>query len=72
MVLQASQRPQYRGGLPGADKLPDHKLQAGCTAVVAVLRGRDLYVANAGDSRAVLCRGGRAVALSGGSNKGPA
>eukprot|EP00891_Asterochloris_glomerata_P002141 jgi/Astpho2/2141/Aster-03135 len=61
---QASQRPQYRGGLPGADKLPDHKLQAGCTAVVAVLRGRDLYVANAGDSRAVLCRGGRAVALS--------
>lgn len=39
-------------------------LQAGCTAVVA-LKARDkLYVANAGDSRGVLCRGGQAVALS--------
>jgi len=40
------------------------QLQAGCTAVVAVLHGSDLYVANAGDSRAVLCRGGQAFALS--------
>ena len=40
------------------------QLQAGCTAVVAVLHGHDLYVANAGDSRAVLCRGGQAFALS--------
>lgn len=40
------------------------QLQAGCTAVVAVLHGDDLYVANAGDSRAVLCRGGQALALS--------
>ncbi|KAL0033360.1 hypothetical protein WJX77_005531 [Trebouxia sp. C0004] len=43
---------------------PDATLQAGCTAVVAVLHGNDLYVANAGDSRAVLCRGGQAFALS--------
>lgn len=39
-------------------------LQAGCTAVVAVVKGNELWVANAGDSRAVLCRNGQAVALS--------
>lgn len=45
--------------------LPDHPIHAGCTAVVAVLIGRSLTIANAGDSRAVLCRaGGRAEALS--------
>ena len=39
-------------------------VQAGCTAVVAIKRGDELYVANAGDSRGVLCRGTKAVALS--------
>lgn len=39
-------------------------VQAGCTAVVAVKLGNDLYVANAGDSRGVLNRGGKALALS--------
>lgn len=37
---------------------------AGCTSVVAVVRGRTLYVANAGDSRCVLCRSGQAVDMS--------
>ena len=32
---------------------------SGCTAVVALLRGRDLFVANAGDSRCVICRDGK-------------
>ncbi|XP_034935554.1 probable protein phosphatase CG10417 [Chelonus insularis] len=41
---------------PGSD--------SGCTAVVAILKGQDLYVANAGDSRCVLCRNGEAVELS--------
>ena len=41
---------------PGSD--------SGCTAVVAVLKGRELYVANAGDSRCVLCRGGNAFDMS--------
>lgn len=41
---------------PGAD--------SGCTAVVALLRGKELYVANAGDSRCVLCRAGKAVEMS--------
>lgn len=48
----------------GAQPTAVAQLQAGCTAVVAVLHGNDLYVANAGDSRAVLCRGGQAFALS--------
>lgn len=32
--------------------------------MVAVLKDKDLYVANAGDSRCVLCRDGQAVELS--------
>jgi hypothetical protein len=38
--------------------LPDHPVHAGCTSVVAVIVDRTLVVANAGDSRAVLCRAG--------------
>ncbi|XP_063984480.1 probable protein phosphatase CG10417 [Diachasmimorpha longicaudata] len=41
---------------PGAD--------SGCTAVVAILRGNELFVANAGDSRCVLCRNGEAMEMS--------
>jgi protein phosphatase 1G len=41
------------------------RAQAGCTALVAVVSGTDVWVANAGDSRAVLCTAaGAAVALS--------
>lgn len=46
------------------EPLPEDKIQSGCTAVVAVLKGSDLVVANAGDSRAVLSRAGKAIALS--------
>lgn len=38
--------------------------RSGCTAVSILLTGTDLYCANAGDSRAVLCRNGRALPLS--------
>jgi len=38
--------------------LPDHPVHAGCTSVVAVIVGQTLVVANAGDSRAVICRSG--------------
>lgn len=37
---------------------------AGCTACAAVVRRGSVTVANAGDSRCVLCRGGAAVDLS--------
>jgi len=36
----------------------------GCTAVMACVRGDSIVVANAGDSRAVLCRRGRAIDMS--------
>mmetsp|Transcript_67367 Transcript_67367/g.179863 ORF Transcript_67367/g.179863 Transcript_67367/m.179863 type:complete len:177 (-) Transcript_67367:814-1344(-) len=38
--------------------------ESGSTAVTCLMVGRELYCANAGDSRAVLCRDGLAVALS--------
>lgn len=37
---------------------------SGCTAVVALLAGRELFVANAGDSRCVVCRAGKVVEMS--------
>lgn len=36
----------------------------GCTAAVCMVRPTSIVVANAGDSRAVLCRGGKAIELS--------
>lgn len=38
--------------------------QQGCTAIVAFIRKKQLFVANTGDSRALLCRAGNAIALS--------
>ena len=58
----AASGPAEEAGAPSA--APEMTVQAGCTAVVALLHGRCLYVGNAGDSRAVLCRGTSAVALS--------
>ncbi|KAL5015896.1 hypothetical protein ScPMuIL_005485 [Solemya velum] len=37
---------------------------SGCTAVLALLRGKELMVANAGDSRCIMCRRGKAIDLS--------
>lgn len=45
--------------------LKDHRVLAGCTAIVGLVIGNEkLIVANAGDSRGVLCRSGKAIALS--------
>ncbi|XP_064110562.1 probable protein phosphatase CG10417 [Macrobrachium nipponense] len=37
---------------------------SGCTACLALIRGSELYVANVGDSRIVVCRDGSAVDMS--------
>lgn len=37
---------------------------SGCTAVVALLHKNELFVANAGDSRCVVCRDGKAMDMS--------
>ena len=46
-------------------KLSNHRVNAGCAAIVVLKVNNILYIANAGDSRAVLCRaGGVAYSLS--------
>ena len=55
---------QQNGAKKVIEQGSDCDVQAGCTAVVALLTGNKLYVANAGDSRAVLCRKGKAIPLS--------
>ena len=37
---------------------------SGTTAIISVIQNNKLYVANVGDSRCVLCRGGNALGLS--------
>ena len=43
----------YSNGNPSCN-LPDHRVSAGCTAVLAVVKDQRLYVANAGQHTAVL------------------
>lgn len=55
----------------GAKHLPEKHLpvaeaaeDSGCTCIVSLVQPDTIIVANAGDSRAVLCRAGKAVSLS--------
>ncbi|KZT60795.1 protein serine/threonine phosphatase 2C [Calocera cornea HHB12733] len=43
---------------------PGEPTSSGCTATVALIIGKRIIVANAGDSRAVICRSGKAIQLS--------
>lgn len=66
IAVQANCEPASKISANGIQEcnLAEHRVTAGCTAVVALRVGRTLYVANAGDSRGVLCRGGEAYPLS--------
>ncbi|XP_063901252.1 probable protein phosphatase 2C 3 [Zophobas morio] len=44
--------------------LPEHRVKAGCTAVVALVDDNHVTVGWAGDSRAVICKNGVAFALT--------
>jgi len=52
---------KYEQAGRGEDFVADN---VGCTAICVLLREGDILAANAGDSRAVLCRAGKAVELS--------
>lgn len=45
-------------------QLPEHPIQAGCTAVTCLIDRHNIIVGWAGDSRAVLCKDGVAIPLS--------
>ena len=47
-----------------AESEDDFQVESGCTAIIAVIVGSKLYVANVGDSRAVICKNGFAQPLS--------
>mmetsp|Transcript_38536 Transcript_38536/g.46580 ORF Transcript_38536/g.46580 Transcript_38536/m.46580 type:complete len:351 (-) Transcript_38536:108-1160(-) len=71
IVENAGQGQGGGGGGPGPSQpqaqiaeQAESEIHAGCTAVVCLLSPTQIIVANAGDSRAVLCRGGKAVPLS--------
>ena len=58
---------QYNKELKGTKKIrTEEKVshRAGTTAVVILMTKDKFYSANIGDSRAVLCRGGKAIPLS--------
>ena len=51
-------------GIIGGDFNEEPGNDSGCTAVVALIKGRKVYVANAGDSRCVISRSGKAIEMS--------
>ena len=68
LLLPEGQRELIRimQGLPNTYQVTETSSNSsvGCTAVVAYIRGNKLWVGNAGDSRCVLARSGRAIDMS--------
>ena len=54
-------RKKQEGSNVGDNRICDG---AGCTANVLLITPKKYFIANAGDSRSVLCKSGKAIALS--------
>lgn len=54
----------YAQNIERGEPEPSYRSLAGCTAVVAIVNGSQLFVGNAGDSRCVLARDGKAFEMS--------
>ena len=59
-----NQNEAFKSYLDKTQDNADVAMFTGCTAVVCLVDGNKVYCSNAGDSRAVLCKKGVAVALS--------
>lgn len=62
--LSGSLSGHLQGSVPSLKSWFASPNSIGCTAVVCCVRPDEIIVANAGDSRAVLCRSGRAIDMS--------
>jgi len=62
--LEQQMSSQDEGNQQDGQEPPNLADSTGCTAVTVLLTPTEILIANAGDSRAVLCRDGNAVALS--------
>ncbi|UYV70769.1 PPM1G [Cordylochernes scorpioides] len=65
MADEEEEEEEARGALiPSFSSSDEPGSDSGCTAVLALLRDNQLLVANAGDSRCVVCRDGQAIEMS--------
>jgi serine/threonine protein phosphatase PrpC len=63
-MIESSEATRYLNGLRNVPESDPISKTTGCTANVVLITPTHYIVANAGDSRSSLCRGGKAIDLS--------